>query len=296
MDNLRGSFLMVLAMLGFAIEDMFIKLAAETIPVGQILLTVGVSGTVVFGLTALLMGQPPIRRDMLRGASGLRAVFEGIAALCFVTALALAPISIITMIIQANPLLVTLGAAVIFRETVGPRRWAAIAIGLFGVLLVLRPFGEAFEVSALFAVAGVIANSARDLATRAVTATTSTVQLSTLGFLSAIPAGLLSLIFTGDPLVWPDPLGWLWLLGTILIGIPALYCIIAAMRVGEMSYVAPFRYSRILFGLVIGVAVFGESLDALAVMGAAIIVASGLYTFWREARLSAASKPADPAV
>ena len=287
---------MVLAMLGFAIEDMFIKLAAETVPVGQILIIVGACGAAAYGLAAVFLGQPPIKAHMLRGASGIRALFEGIAGLCFVTALALAPLSLVTMIIQANPLLVTVGAALIFGETVGPRRWTAIAIGLAGVLLVLRPFGDSFEMTALFAVAGVIANSARDLATRAVTAQTSTVQLSTLGFLAVIPGGILSLLFTGDTLIWPDPLAWLWLAATVVTGIPALYCIIAAMRVGEMSHVAPFRYTRIVFGLVIGVVVFGERLDTLALAGAAIIVASGLYTFWRESRRSAASKPLDPAV
>ncbi len=285
MDNIRGALLMVIAMLGFAIEDMFIKLMSDTLPIGEILILTGLGGAIVFGIWALIIGQVPLHKSMFWGPSGLRMVFEGLAGLMFVTALALAPISLVTTIIQANPLLVTLGAALFFGEPVGPRRWTAVCIGLCGVLIVLRPFGSGFEATALFAVAGVVAMTARDLITRRIPASFSTVQMSVMGFLAVIPGGVLALLVTGEAFVMPDGATWLLQAGAIISGIPAIYCIIASMRAGDISFVAPFRYSRILFGLTVGVFVFSETLDSYTLIGAAIIVASGAYTVWRERKL-----------
>jgi len=292
LGNARGAVLMILAMAGFAVEDMFIKLMAGALPVGQILILIGAGGAVIFGGWAMAHGQAPITTSMLRGASGWRALFEGIASIGFVTALTLVPLSVVTMITQVNPLLVTLVAAVVFGETVGWRRWSAICVGLVGVLIVLRPFGEGFEAATLFAVMGVLAQTGRDLATRRVTASISTAQISTLGFLSGIPAGMVALLVSGQYPVMPDARTFAYIFGAIAIGIPALYCIIASMRVGDMSFVAPFRYSRIVFGLLIGMLAFGERLDFFTLLGAAIITGSGLYTFAREARLRRNPSPA----
>ena len=290
MDNIRGAILMVIAMLGFAVEDTLIKLMATDIPSGQILMTIGLGGALVFATLALIKGEAPFGFWMLRGASGVRALCEGLAALGFVTALALVPISLVTTIIQASPLLVTLGAAVFFKAPVGPRRWIAILIGLIGVLIVLRPFGDSFEAPALFAVGGVIAMSARDLATRQVKQNISTLQLSVVGFLAAVPAGFLGLVLSGDAPLLPSWHVITLTIAAIAIGVPSLYCIIAAMRIGDIAFVTPFRYSRIIFGLLAGLLIFGETLDAYTLLGAAIIVISGTYTLLREARLRRTSQ------
>jgi len=290
MDNIRGAILMVIAMLGFAVEDTLIKLMATDIPSGQILMTIGLGGGLVFATLALIKGEAPFGLWMLRGASGVRALCEGFAALGFVTALALVPISLVTTIIQASPLLVTLGAAVFFKAPVGPRRWIAILIGLIGVLIVLRPFGDSFEAPALFAVGGVIAMSARDLATRQVKQNISTLQLSVVGFLAAVPAGFLGLVLSGDAPLLPSWYVVTLTIAAIAIGVPSLYCIIAAMRIGDIAFVTPFRYSRIIFGLLAGLVIFGETLDAYTLLGAAIIVISGTYTLLREARLRRTSQ------
>ncbi len=291
MGNLRGATLMVLAMAGFAIEDMFIKFAARDVPSGQVLVMAGLGGAAIYGLWALIRGEAPVTAAMFRGASGLRALFEGIAGTAFVTALALVPLSLVTTIMQTSPLLVTLGAAVFLSEPVGPRRWSAIVVGLFGVMIVIQPWGTGFEPSALFAVVGVLAMAARDLATRAVPQSISTVQLSTLGFAAIIPGGALSLLLTDTQMVWPTTAAWWNIAGLLGIGIPALYAVIAAMRVGEVSFVAPFRYSRIVFGLAIGVVVFGETLGTNTLIGAAIVVCAGTYTFLREAQLRKRPSP-----
>ena len=290
MDNIRGAILMVIAMLGFAVEDTLIKLMATDIPSGQILMTIGLGGALVFASLAWIKGEAPFGLWMLRGASGVRALCEGFAALGFVTALALVPISLVTTIIQASPLLVTLGAALFFKAPVGPRRWIAILIGLIGVLIVLRPFGDSFEAPALFAVGGVIAMSARDLATRQVKQNISTLQLSVVGFLAAVPAGFLGLVLSGDAPLLPSWHVITLTIAAIAIGVPSLYCIIAAMRIGDIAFVTPFRYSRIIFGLLAGLLIFGETLDAYTLLGAAIIVISGTYTLLREARLRRTSQ------
>lgn len=294
MGNFKGAALMVFAMLGFAIEDTFIKLMSSSLASGQILIMIGLGGTCIFAILALLTGQKPFSLKFLKGASGFRALCEGCAALGFVTALALAPISLVTTIIQASPLLVTLGAAIFFRETVGWRRWIAICLGLVGVIIVIRPFGDGFDPSALFAVFGVIAMSARDLATRQITQSISTIQLSVVGFMTAIPAGLLSLTVSGATITMPTTNAWLMLAGALLSAMPALYCVIAAMRIGDISFVSPFRYSRIVFGLLAGVFIFHESIDSYSLLGAAIIVGSGIFTLWREARLRSTSQTAKP--
>lgn len=285
---------MVAAMLGFAVEDTLIKLMADTLPSGQILMMLGIGGATVFAIWAVITGQTPFSFRYLKGASGARAICEGMAALGFVTALALAPISLVTMIIQASPLLVTLGAALFFREAVGWRRWIAILIGLVGVLIVIRPFGESFEPAALFAVMGVVFMSARDLATRQINQSISTVQLSVIGFMATIPAGLLSLAISGAQPVMPVGSVWVLFVVAVMIGVPALYCVIAAMRLGEISFVSPFRYTRIIFGLMAGVLVFHEDIDGFTLLGAAVIVASGIFTLWREARLRKRAQTAKP--
>jgi drug/metabolite transporter (DMT)-like permease len=149
-------------------------------------------------------------------------------------------------------------------------------------MLIIRPGFEGFVPLSLLALGGVFGLAARDIATRKVPPTLSTMQLSFLGFLVLIPAGLLLLGVTGQGLVALDTRLTALMAGSIGIGVFAYYAIVASMRVGEISFVSPFRYSRLIFAMIIGVAVFGEQLDALTLLGSAIIVASGIYTVLRE--------------
>jgi len=285
MDNLRGAALMVLSMACFALTDTFVKLLSTDLPPGEILAIMGVGGAAAMALILALRGEAPLTSEMLRGAVALRSAFDAAASLSFFFALSLIPLSLMTTILQANPLLVTLGAAVFLAEPVGWRRWTAIAIGLVGVLIVLRPWDEAFQLAALFAVAGVVFQSARDLSTRWVVARVNSLQISVTGFLALIPTGLLAMAVTGSPPAMPDGRAMLWIICMIGVAIPAYYSVVVAMRIGDVSFVAPFRYTRIVFGLLAGVLVFGETLDGYTLFGAMVIVASGLYTFLREARL-----------
>lgn len=287
MDNLRGALFMVLAMLGFAVEDMFIKLLADAVSVGQILVMLGVGGAIFFGIVVSVQGHALFRRDMMTGAIAVRAVGEMLGTMCFVSAIVLTPISSASAILQATPLVVTLGAALFLGERVGWRRWSAIFVGLFGVLLIIRPGMDSFEVLSLLALGGVFGLAARDIGTKRVPATITTMQLSFLGFLPVIPAGAVLMLATGAPFVALWGVELMYFSAAFIIGLFAYYGIVSAMRVGEVSFVTPFRYARLLFALVIGVSIFGESPDALTLTGAAIIVASGIYTVWRERRIAA---------
>lgn len=286
-DNLRGAAVMVLAMLGFALEDAVIKLLSGTLPVGQIIGVLGIGGALVFAGIARAQGAALWSRDFLAPAVLLRNFAELTGAVGFVSALSLIPLSTASAILQAGPLLVTLGAALFLGEPVGWRRWAAITVGFGGVLLIIRPGTEGFDWFALYAVVGVIGLAARDVATRRVPATITSVQLSMLAFASLIPASALLLAFGGGPVVAPGVTEWGMLGACIIIGALAYYAITYATRIGEVSFVVPFRYARMIFALIIGLAVFGENPDALTLIGAAIIIASGLYTLWREQRLKA---------
>lgn len=287
MDNYRGAALMAFAMLGFAIEDMLIKLMAAALPVGQIIGMLGLSSTVLIAGILKLQGQPLFTRAMLSPQIALRAIGELVGTLGFVTAIALTPLSSASAILQATPLFVTLGAALFLNESVGWRRWSAILVGFCGVLLIIRPGLEGFDWRSLFAVQGVIGLGIRDLATRRIPKETTSMQLSFLAFLVLIPAATLLMWINGTPLVALSAPNWIYLTFALLIGIIAYYGIVAAMRVGEVSFVTPFRYSRIIFALVVGFFVFGERPDIPTLLGAGIIVSSGLYTLWRERNVRA---------
>ena len=296
MDNLRGSILMVLAMLGFALEDMFIKQMSGALPTGQILATLGLGGCVVFAVICRAQGAALLQRDALHPMVLLRNVGEIFGTLGYVTAVVLTPISSASAIFQATPLFVTLGAALFLREAVGWRRWVAICVGFCGVLLIIRPGMEAFRPASLFAVQGVVFLGIRDLATRRVPATVSSMRLSTYAFGVTVPTGLILMAVMGEPFVRPGTLDTLRVLGSVVVGVLGYYALVAATRIGDMSHVAPFRYSRLVFALIVGVTVFGERPDAATLIGAAIIVGSGIYSALREGQRRRASLAAAGAI
>ncbi len=293
MDNLRGAMLMTLSMLGFAFEDMLIKMMADDLPTWQIIGMLGLGGAVVFGLLTVARREPLFNRAFFSRAVLLRNLGELIGTIGYVTAITLTPISSASAILQVTPLAVTLGAALFLGEPVGWRRWSAILIGFSGVILVIRPGLEGFNALSLITLVGVFGLAMRDLATRRVPRSTSSFQLSFLAFAALIPATAILSLISDQPPVAPSPRLWGLMAAALTMTTLAYYAIVAAMRVGEVSYVTPFRYSRLLFAMVIGVFVFHEALDAPMLIGSAIIVGSGIYTVWRERRTRAVI-PATP--
>jgi drug/metabolite transporter (DMT)-like permease len=284
-ENIRGSLLMVAAMAAFALEDMFIKSATQTLPVGQVLIIFGIGGFLVFAAMARLRGESVFGDSAPSRTLCIRSVFEIMGRLCFTLALALTPLSNASAILQATPLVVAIGAAVFFGETVGWRRWTAILVGLCGVLIILRPGLSGFEPASIFAVLGTIGFAGRDLATKAAPFQLTNAQLGVYGFLVLVFSGILALLWTGGATL-PSPLTALKLAAAIAFGVLAYNALTGAMRQGEVSVIAPFRYTRLIFAMILGVVVFAERPDTYTLIGSAIVILSGLYTVLRERRIS----------
>lgn len=281
-ENARGALFMPLSMALFALEDTAFKAATATLPVSTALLIFGSTGLALFTAYARATGahawHPATRtRPML-----IRSAFELMGRLFFALALAFAPLSSTAAILQAAPFIVMLGGMWVFGEKIGPHRWAALGIGVIGVLLVLRPTPESFEATSLFALLATVGFAGRDLATRAAPAGMSNTQLGTLGFTVLIAAGFALIPLFPPRLPTGPELALTMLAG--LVGTFAYTALNRAMRTGEIGFVTPFRYSRILFALLIAVTLFKERPDALTLLGAAIITAAGLYSLSRQRR------------
>ncbi len=280
-NNLIGSLWMIAAMAAFAVEDTFIKMAFAHVPVGQILMLFGGFGAMIFAGLAKRNGDPLFPPQAFAPAMQLRVAFELFGRLFYVLAITLTPLSSATAILQATPLVVVAFAALIFGETVGWRRWSAIAIGLVGVLIIVQPGGDDFTPLSIFAVLGMLGLAGRDLASRVAPMTISTSVLGFHGFLTVIVAGILFAAWEGvifPPLTLRPALA---ILAATVAGVFAYSSLMKAMRTGDVSAVTPFRYSRLLFGVGIGVVVFGERLTPSMMLGCALIVVAGLFIMWR---------------
>lgn len=284
MHNLRASLWMVVAMAGFAIEDAVIKHLAGQMPVGQIMLLLGLGGFAAFGLLLWPRGLRLFTAEALRGAVLLRNLCEIVGAGGVVLAIALLPLATVTAILQAMPLVVTLGAALFLGEVVGWRRWGAILVGLAGVMIIIRPGAADFDPAALVAVVAVLGLAGRDLATRRVPVRVHSLQLAGWGFGMLVPAGLV-LMLLGAPPVSPATVQWLWLAAALAAGMLAYGALVAATRSGDIAATVPFRYSRLVFAMLIGLIFFGERPDGWTLAGSALVVGAGLFSFWRELKL-----------
>lgn len=288
-DNLRGALWMVMAMLGFAVEDALFKSAtgAGWLTPGMGTLLFGLIAMALSGIAAKVQGTPLWHRAYLQPRLLARTAAEVIGRLFFALSLFYNSLTVTTTILQATPIIVTLGAMLLLGERAGPRRWVAMGLGLTGVALVLRPTPAQFEPTAIFAVLGMVGFALRDLATRTSPPEVRPAQLSLLGFAVVTIAGCVLLIVEPGTPTLPTLPGLGFMALTAIAGVIAYGALTRAMRTGEVSAVAPFRYSRLIAALAIAILVFDERPDALTWAGAALIVGAGLYTLWRER-----SKPA----
>ena len=283
--NLRGSLWMVASMAGFAVEDAFIKSAAGAIPLGQVIIMMGLLGIAAFSIMAIIANEPPIPRSVLSRTMAIRSGFEVTGRLFYALAITLTPISVASAILQASPLVVVLGAAVIFGEKVGLRRWLIILVGFCGVVVILRPGLDGFNALSILALIGMLGFSGRDLATRAAPPSLSNAQLGVAGFVMLTLSGVIILGFSGGAVLPTMPV-----LGKILaaavFGVAGYSAITQAMRTGEVAVVTPFRYTRLLFAMILGVTVFGERPDAATLIGSAIIVGCGVLILATSRRIA----------
>lgn len=284
-DNLRGAALMAGSMAAFTLNDVCIKLVAQDVPLFQMIFLRGVAATSLVALLAWRLGafSKPIPRGQ-RGKVALRVLAELCVFVPFIFALTNMPLANITAILQAVPLAITLAGALILREAVGWRRWMAILIGFAGVLLIVRPGGEGFNAYSLLALLAVVGIVARDLITRSLSPEVPSMQVAVYTALAVCLLGLAGSLFAP----WGEvrAVDWVLILSASVFILGGYVCSIMVMRVGEIGFIAPFRYTALIWGLLLGWLVFGDWPDAFTLVGSAVVVATGIFTLWRERQLA----------
>ncbi|MEL7098816.1 MAG: DMT family transporter [Pseudomonadota bacterium] len=282
-DNARGALFMIAAMAAFAVEDAAIKAASTHLPLGQVLIAFGALGALAFNIYARAKDLPLYSAQALSPLMALRGVFEVAGRLFYCLAIVLIPLSHATVILQATPVVVVAVAALFLGEQVGLRRWGAVALGFLGVLVTVQPGAEEFTALSLLAVAGMLGFAGRDLISRAVPASMPISVLGFYGFVAITVAGFILLGWTGDAMGRVTAASALPILIAAAAGVLAYVCLMHAMRTGEVSAVTPLRYTRLLFGVALGVLLFGETLEASTLLGGVLILLSGLILTRRRA-------------
>ena len=282
--TLKGIGAMVIALFGFVVNDAFVKFLADEIPLGEIIFLRGALAAIAIAVLISLRRDWPTRAAYYDKNVLLRNVGEVGGTVFYLTALTQLPLANAVAILQAMPFVITAMAALFLREPVGWRRWTAILVGFFGVLLIIRPGAEGFNAYTILAVIAVGFISLRDLATRYVPANISTLAVTFVTTITVMAMGLVMGLF--ESWVTPD----LWQL--VLIGCASIFLmlgyvfVIIATRVGEISIIAPFRYTIVLWAILIDLVFWGKIPAPLTFVGIAIIVSSGVYMFMRERRVA----------
>jgi S-adenosylmethionine uptake transporter len=294
-DNMRGALLMMGAMAAFTLNDAFMKSLSDELPLFQALLLRGTATTLFLAGLARGMGTLRLRLPAADWRMiGLRTLAEVGAAWFFITALFNMPLANVTAILQALPLTVTLAGALFLGEAVGWRRMTAILVGFLGVMLIVRPGPDGFNTYALYALASVACVTVRDLSTRRISRQVPSLMVALAASAGVTAFGAAGCLYGAWAPVSATAAGQLF--GAIVFVILGYVCSVMAMRAGDIGFIAPFRYTSLIWALALGLAVFGHWPDPLTLLGAAIVAATGLFTLWRERRVPwRVPVPAEPA-
>jgi len=283
-DNMRGAVFMMVCMAAFVLNDALTKTVADELTVFQAMFLRGLVATVLIGAVAARRGVLLYRiaREDFRPL-GLRLIGAVGSTVCFLNALFHMPLPNVSAISQSMPLAMTLGAALFLAEPVGWRRYLAIGIGFSGVLIIVRPGAEGFNEASLWAIASVGFATLRDLATRRMSRGMPSLFVALTNAVAVAVVGGAVAAFQPWQDVSATSFGILALAALFLF---AGYMFnVMSMRHGEIGFVAPFRYTVLIWALLIGALAFGEIPDSQTLLGAAIVVGTGIYTFYREERL-----------
>ncbi len=287
-DNLRGTAYMCLSMMAFTVNDTFMKAVTQSLPLFQ---TIALRGLLAMaGLALIAVSTGAFRQSLTRSdlkLVGIRSIADVFATVFFLVALLHLPLANLSAILQAMPLAVTLGAALIYGDKVGWRRMTAILVGFVGVLIIIRPGTAGFDRYALLGVASVICVVARDLAVRpmkghvpsVIVALGAAVAVTAMGMIGTVWGGWQAVSLTQS----------LQILGAGSFLIVGYLCAVTAMRSGDIGVVAPFRYTSLLWAILLGWVAFGALPDFWTVIGSAIVVCAGIFTLLRERALKRAA-------
>lgn len=282
-DNFQGAMLMIVCMAVFACNDALIKYVTQELPLSQAMVMRG--AFVLPLLLALGLRQNGLRlkvprRDVVPLLT--RTLAEASSSLLYLIALRQLPLGNISAIMQSLPLAVMLGAAIFYRERMGWRRIAAVLVGFTGVLVVLRPGTGAFDEWAIIALLSVVLIVVRDLVTRKFS---NEVGSSTVAFYAAFGVMMSGFVLGIEEIWrWPTQRETLFLLLASCFLTAGYITAVSSMRVGEISFIAPFRYTSLIVAILLGLVVFGEWPDLWTWVGAAMIVGAGIYAILRDGK------------
>lgn len=279
--NLKGALLMMGSMAAFTFNDACVKLVTAELPLFQIVFFRGILTTLMIAALAWTMGLRSLR--IPRGDIALVAgrTAAEIASMCaFLYALTHMPLANVSSILAAMPLSVTLAGALFLGEPVGWKRLVAILVGFAGVLMIVKPGAEGFNVYSLSALLAVLLVTARDLFTRRMSARVPSMAIAVITALSVGLFGGVAMLWQGwDPVTMRE--GGL-IAGAAVFIVGGYLFSIMVMRVGEIGFVAPFRYTALIWALLLGWLVFGDWPSGLTLAGASIVVITGIFTLYRE--------------
>jgi len=282
---------MIGAMACFIVNDALVKYASQTMPAAQLIFVRGIMASVLVLAVARAMGATSRIREIARGWVATRAVVDAVASILYLVSLFHLPISSATAINMTSPLIITILAALLLGERVGAAPWLATAGGFVGVLMIIQPQAEGFNLYALVCLAGTVLLSVRDLITRWVHAGIPSI-LITLSNTVAVTllAGAISVLEGWGPVGAVD----VALLALAAVFLAAAYfLIVSSTRRGDLSLVAPFRYTGLLFATIVGFVVWGDTPNALAWCGIALLIISGIYVLRASRRARTASPELD---
>lgn len=278
--NRRGVLAMAAGMACFVSNDALVKFASQSLPAAQLIFIRGVFATLLLLAIAHALGATRHLRSLADRKVLLRAGLDALATMTYLTSLFHLPIGNATAINMATPLFITLFAVIAFGERVGAGRWLAVATGFLGVLLIVQPSGEAFNAYALLCLAGTLLHAARDLTTRVIARSIPSILVTVS---TAVAVTVLSGAIAAFQPWKPVGAGQYALLGAASVFLGGGYFLLTvAMRGGEMSLIAPFRYTGLLFALLLGFLVWGDVPNGMAWAGIALLVAAGLYVLHGE--------------
>ena len=281
-DNLRGIVAVLISSIAFVLNDVSVKLASDELPSGEIIIVRGVLATAMLAAGVVAMGAARPLAILLTPMMLLRLASAAGATVFIVLALRYLPLATVITVLQVTPLTVIAGAAIIYRERVGWARWLAALTGFLGVVLIVRP-GGGFGIAAYLALAALVFTTTRDLTTKGLHQDIPSIFVAAASAAAITVAGLLVVPFDTP---WQMPSGWVWWL--MILSAASLFvantAIIMAMRRGEMSVIAPFRYVMVPLSLLLGYWLWGDIPDSIASLGIGLVLAAGLYTLHRERR------------
>lgn len=282
-DNARGALLMTMSMAFFTVNDSCMKGLGGEMPLFQVILFRGILVSLILVPLALRLGGLELRLGCRNWVLvGIRSIGEVGAAYFFISALFYMPLANANAVLQALPLTVTLAGALFLREPVGWRRLAAILVGFVGVLLIVRPGAEGFNIYSSYALISVACVTLRDLATRRLGAEVPSLTIATVGGLGVTLFGAIGTV--GIDWAPITPRNALLLVGAAVFVIGGYLTSVVVMRTGDIGFVAPFRYTGLLWALILGFVLFGDWPQPLTLAGGAIVVGSGLFTLSRQRR------------